>query len=210
MVLSIFEHLKECIEASAETVIDKLEEININIFEPLLTAVENESTFTRDEAARIIMYIIYAYSQDSPWLIFGMDSTVEKTQIAERLGLPENLHDRVISLKSEVVRKVIIRYLETSTSRAFKYWSFKKDMYEAAMANGVLSMIDKEGNVDLKSMSAADIYMGKMLEELKEYEDQLRSEYKARFDNMEDLQNAESIYSKKRDGGNVEQSQHIT
>lgn len=214
MVHSVYEHLKGCIGEPSDVIYKKLDEINCRLFEPLWNEPDvncKAYIFNRDEAATIILYIIYAYSQHSDWLIIGADSAEEKVGIAERINMPEFLYQKVIKLQSSIVRKVVVHYLNTQSSRAFKYLSFKKDMYEAAMDNGIMSLTDKEGKVDLKAMSDADKYMKSLLEEMRQFEDELRAEYKFVYENKLDIEDAEAQMKKRGNlSGNVEGSKEIT
>lgn len=210
--MSIYDHLKKCIGESADTIIGKLDEINITLFAPLYMGMgeiqwgDEKKSYTRDEAALIIMYLIYAYSAESEFLILGMDVQDERYGIAHRVGLPEELHKDVISLISPLVRKVMMAYLDKQANKAFKYLSFKKDMYEAALNHSLQSLTDNNGTIDIQKMSDNDKYLGKLLIELKECEDQVRAEYNYHFENADEV----NIVSKRRsDTGNIEHSNEI-
>lgn len=213
MIHSIFESLKSCINSPYEEIFTKLDEINVHLFEPLWNEEDDRdenSVFTREESGAIIMYLIFAYSQHSEWLILGADGGSEKISIAERVNLPEYLYGKVVKLQSNVVRKVMVKYLDAQSSRAFKYLSFKKDMYEAAMANGILSLQDEDGKVDLKQMAQADTYMRSLLNDMKEYEEELRAEYNFVYQNKEAVEDIEKAMKRKTDTGNVEHSSYIS
>lgn len=209
MILSVFEHIRGSLDVPAEAIFDKLAEINCKVFEPIHNQEEDGVVFNRAQSAKIIAYLLYAYSEQSDFLVLGADSQKEKQEIAERVELPEDLHEKVVRLSSGVVRKVVVNYLDTQSSRAFRYLSFKKDMYEAAMANALLKMKDGEGNMDMKEMVDTDKFLQSLLTQIKEYEDQLRSEYKYVYDNKEEIGHLEALHRKKRDSGNVENSQYI-
>lgn len=210
MIISIFEYMKDCISSDAATIFSKLKEINVSIFNELYIEEGEGEKFSIAEAATITMYLLYAYSQESNWLILGVDTTSERLSIAERVGLPEYQHTPVIALGSPLVRTVMVKYINMQTSRPFKMLSFKKDMYEAAMSQGVLKLTDTNGGIDVKAMAEADKYMGKLLEDIKEYEDQLRSEYAIVYENMEEIKDIEKSIKAKKDTGNVENSEYIS
>ncbi len=210
MVMSVYDHMKGCIGCTPETVFSKLDEINVTLFNALhIRQTEDSEMFSRADSATITMYLIYAYSEKSEWLIIGADTADERQQIAERVGLPDSLTESVIKLKSSLVRKIILTYINTQTSRAFKYLSYKKDMYEAAMDAGMMSLTNEDGKIDVQQMVKSDEYLGKMLAEIKEYEEQLQAEYTFAYENKEEIDNIEANVRKKNDTGNVENSIEI-
>ncbi len=211
--MSIFDHLKKCIGESAETIIGKLDEINISLFAPLYTGLEElefgedqKTSYTREETAKIIMYLIYAYSAESEFIILGADVQDERYGIAKRVGLPENLYNDVISLRSPLVRKVMLAYLDKQVIRAFKYLSLKKNTYEAALNYCNESLMDSNGAVNMEKLADNDKYLGKLLLEVKAHEEEVRSEYNYYYENVDEV----STVSKRRnDNGNIEHSSEI-
>jgi len=210
--MSIYDHLKKCIGKSADTIFGKLDEINITLFAPLYQGSgeiqwgDEKKCYTHNEAALIIMYLIFAYSAESEFLILGMDVQEERYGIAHRVGLPEELHKDVISLISPLVRKVMMSYIDKQANRSFKYLSFKKDMYEAALNQSLQSLTDNNGNIDIQKMSDNDKYLNKLLVELKECEDQVRAEYNYYYENAEEVN---TISKRRNDTGNIEHSNEI-
>jgi hypothetical protein len=206
MIPSIYEALKTSFKKPLFEIITKLKQHNITLFEPLYipNAKEDaEEAFKGQEAAFIIFYILFAYSQDSDFLIMGIDSLEEKKAIAEFVGLPEYLYAQVVNLKSSVVRGVALSYLDKQGSREFRHLQLMKDMYEQA-----LSSLFSEATVDIKSMSEVRKITESLLKDIQEYENKLRSEYKFIYDNKEELFNIDRVKAV-NDNGNIENSKWV-
>lgn len=209
MVHSIFEQLRGCIDGDADVVFKQLRDINVSLFDALYIGEGDKSgPYTRGEAAIIILYIIYAYSKESDFLILGAETSEERYGIAQRVNLPEYLHQKVVKLSCPVVRAVVVAYLNKQTGRVFKYLQLKKDLYEAALDNSLVKMNDDEGDFDIKGMSESDKYLKGLLNEIGDFEDQLRSELKFFYENKEEIDNLDAL-KKRNDNGNVESSKYI-
>lgn len=220
MTASIYHALKDCIGAPLQDIKDILDAIAIDffhpLFEPLPVPVNEESTelpvdtfeFTDAQLPSVIMFLIYAYSKESKMLIMGADFSEEKVRIADKVSLPVELHGKVLKLKSEKFRKVMMKYLDYQGSRAFKHLQLKRDMYEAVEANSFQTLFaGEDGSMDAKALTSLATMKNNLLEEILDYEEKLKSEFKFVYDNIDDAEQA-SKDSKKAtsDNGNIENS----
>jgi hypothetical protein len=74
-----------------------LNEISCFVFDRVFSVFTIEG-----EAKQVVMYILYAYSKESPMLIFMADSEKEKEGICRNLNIPDYLANRLITLDSEI------------------------------------------------------------------------------------------------------------
>ena len=212
MTASVYSALKDCIGAPLKDIQDILGVINIDLFDALWTPVEGkEMEFTHKDLPSVIMYLVHAYSKDSKMLIFGAEYVEQKRNIAEKVGLPYELHGKVLKLKSELFRAVMIKYLDYQGSRPFKHLQYKIAAYEA-IENINFNTLFAAGStdVDAKKMNENTKIKDSLFLEIQEFEDQLRNEFKFLFDNKED---AEDAGKEDREGlidnGNLENSKWI-
>jgi hypothetical protein len=207
MTASIYDALKDCIGAPLKDIQDILKVINIDLFDALWIPQEGkELEFAHQELPAVIMYLIHAYSKQSKMLIFGADYIEQKRNIAERVGLPLYLHGKVVKLKSELFRMVMIKYLEYQGSRPFKHLQLKVAAYEAIENINFNAMFIE--NADTKKINENVKIKDSLFLEIQDFEDQLRNEFKFMFDNREDAMDAGGE-GNSIDNGNLENSKYI-
>ena len=96
---------------------------NLSIFTPIFESSANDA-----EAASIILFILYAYTEESPYLIARANSEKEMQSICERLQIPEYIQTWLISLPDEKpqIRKAVIDYLEYFAPEMWSSLQFNK------------------------------------------------------------------------------------
>jgi len=112
--------------------VDKLREyfssINVTIFDDILSRapVEGKNTIRTQEPKQIVLFILTAYSEDSPLVILRQDAKEEKEGICEYLGIPDYMRSDLINLKDPMVRSAVTQYLEQFAGFEFKNLMFMK------------------------------------------------------------------------------------
>jgi|SRR6185436_4755552 len=115
MITSI---LNDCLLLKNEPA-DKLQgylhSINLTIFDPIFH--NSQST---EEAKQKILYLLCAYSEDSPLLILRQDSKEEKEGICEYLQIPDFMRKNLMELTDREVRLATTQYLIQFAGQLFK------------------------------------------------------------------------------------------
>ncbi len=91
-----------------------LKKINLSIFNEIY---EEQKPI---EAHQIILYILCAYSEDSPLLILRQDSNEEKEGICDYLEIPDYLRGNLKQLKDRTTRQATTQYLLQFAGPLFK------------------------------------------------------------------------------------------
>ncbi len=117
------------------TNIDKLTEylhcINLLTFDDVIDKFGKE-------AFHIILYIVTAYSEDSPLLILRQDSKTEQEGICEYLNIPEFKRKDLMELKDNYVRQAVTEYVTRFAGEVFRSLMFMKIQlrdYQLAITN---------------------------------------------------------------------------
>ena len=123
MIISLLDEIGKYSEnASSEQLREKLLTHGISIFEPIYNQTEKQgegeeeivkTKFTGQTPKYIILYILYAYSEDSPYLVLGSNPEKEKEAIIEKLQIPELWHNMLINLEDKSVRDAALDYIST-------------------------------------------------------------------------------------------------
>ena len=114
MTTSILNDLLSIRNESPDKIQEYLSSINLSIFQDVTEA------YPPLEAKQIILFIVTAYSEDSPLLIVRSDSHEEKIGICEYLGIPEIFRGKLIQLTDPTVRKATTQYIINFAGPLFK------------------------------------------------------------------------------------------
>ena len=125
MIISILNDALEIKDQPAEILQQYLHDINLNIFDPIFY---NCSSLT--EAKQKILYILCAYSEDSPLLILRQDSKEEKEGICEYLQMPDFLRSKLYTLEELEVRRAATEYLTRFAGPLFRTMMFLRIQYD--------------------------------------------------------------------------------
>lgn len=108
MTVSILDNVISQKIKTTEGLRDYFGSINLLLFGNILSGYEKEESYY------IVMYILYAYSEESPYLINRANSEKEQQAICTRLQMPEYIQGWVLVLPPEKpnIRTAIIDYLE--------------------------------------------------------------------------------------------------
>lgn len=174
------------------------------VFFPL----EEDKKWSFSERTAILMYIIYGYSINSPYVVFGADVTKSKKAIAQLADLPDYLYLPVLSLTSDVVRQTIARYLDYQSDRDFTHLAQKKDLYEKLQRASVNDVTGEDGKTNFKLLKELSELSDEVLLTIDSLEDKLRQRYDMVIANKETIN---KIDDKDRPlvNLNIENSPHI-
>lgn len=179
---------------------DKLQKyfnsIGLDIFDPIFYNSQNIQ-----EAQQKILYILCAYSEDSPLIILRQDSKEEKEGICEYLGLPDFMRKPLMDLSEIEVKKAATQYLEQFAGQEFKTLMFLKiqlaDM-ERDVTNREFTTLKEEGKqedgttilrpyYDIKEHGRAQQECRRLSTEIVKFEDSIKSKIKyLGVENMQD------------------------
>ena len=121
MITSILNDCLQIKDQAPEDLVQYLHDINLNIFDPIFHSTPNLT-----EAKQKILYILCAYSEDSPLLILRQDSKEEKEGICEYLQIPDFVRGPLLELKEVEVRRASVEYLERFSGQEFRTLMFMK------------------------------------------------------------------------------------
>lgn len=193
--------------------------INLNIFDAII------SKYNDQESKQIILFIVCAYSEDSPLLILRQDSKEEKEGICEYLQIPEYLRGGLIQLSDADTRKTVTQYIlqfAGPTFKALKLIEIQLEDLNLAITNREYLVSPKDGKseeevktvllYDWKEHSKA-VQQYEVLSRKKDVlEKELRNgqAYRAIGDLKEyKFQNLDKKISKTKDGVGIEHSKRI-
>lgn len=122
----------------------KLNRIGVlKIFHELYDEFEDE-----DDVRKIVQYIAYCYSMESPKISVGGDWKREKQLVYMQVELPakdETFINNIIYLQSEKVREAILNWMKYKDSNQLTYLKTLQDLY-IQMQKGAISDIMTKGN----------------------------------------------------------------
>lgn len=196
MVISVLNEALKHKEDTPSDFRDFFFNINCILFAPIF------NKYTASEAKIIVLYILYCYSEESPWLILNADSIDQKNHIANTLQLPEYLRSGVINMEDDEVRGCIVDWLDFQGKKEFRLLKIKETQYEV-ISNSLIKTIDPGKMKDFIEMSK---YSDTLQAEIKNIKERMRVEYEFIYINKEQ---AESVGKAKSQTGNVENSQWI-
>lgn len=190
---------------------DKLQEylqsINLTIFDPIFHNSQN-----LEEAKQKVLYILTAFSEDSPLLILRQDSKEEKEGICEYLGIPEYMRGALQQLSDQDARRAVTEYLTKYAGVLFKTLMFLRIQYDDIQL-GITSRAytiktrttDKEGVVtetemfDFKESGKAVMELLRLAKMIDTTEKQIRSQVKK----MEEIEDLKIFSQNAKDSGKI-------
>lgn len=178
---------------------DKLQEylrsINLNIFDSIF-----HNSASIQEAKQKVLYILAAFSEESPLLILRQDSKEEKEGICEYLGIPEFMRNKLMELSEPEVRRATTHYISQFAGPLFRSLMFMKiqsDDYELMITNRDFSIRKTETGedgkevvtetFDVKEHGKAIAEFARLSKTIDSLEKQIKQQVK-RYEGIEDLQ----------------------
>ncbi len=94
MTYSILNELLPYIDKTTLQLREYLQSINFRVFDPIF-----EHYPFKEEAKYVVMFIVLAYTEESPYLIKDAESESEKEAILEKIQTPEYLREELLTLR---------------------------------------------------------------------------------------------------------------
>lgn len=204
MITSILDYVVEAKPQTGSELKALLHGINCTVFDEVFAG------FPDMEAKYTIMYILYAYSQDSNYLIMGAAYEREKKGICELLDMPEYLADRLVNLVDNAVRECILSYLEEYSNAEWKNLQFLKMQYSAFQRSITNKEIkDENFQHDVKGSIAATRALEGLSKQIERIESTIRQRYKHMEANKDDVNKAKAKSQNVARNASVESSPYI-
>lgn len=172
---------------------DYLHSINLLIFDQIF-----HNSASIQEAKQKVLYILTAFSEESPLLILRQDSKEEKEGICEYLAIPEYMRLKLMKLTDPEVRRATTQYVSQFAGPLFRSLMFMKiqsDDYELMITNREFAIKkteiveDKEvvtETFDVKEHGKAIAEFARLSKTIDSLEKQIRQQVK-RMEGIEDL-----------------------
>ncbi len=190
---------------------DKLQEylhsINVNTFDPIFHNSQNLL-----EAKQKILYILCAYSEDSPLLILRQDSKEEKEGICEYLEIPVLFQKRLMDLSEPEVRRATTDYVGRFAGPLFKSLMFLKIQqqdFDLDITNRAFEITTTETDKEGKETTTRKFDPKEHMKAVTEYEKlsrkihALENELKAQIKRMEGIDNLKEFVRSGKDSGKI-------
>lgn len=97
-----------------------LETIGVKVFDNII------GKYSENEYKNIVLYIVCAYSEDSPMIILRNDAKVENDTIGNYLDIPEYMRDLIINSQVREIRHAVTDYIVQFSGSLFKVYNFLK------------------------------------------------------------------------------------
>lgn len=204
--------------------VEYLHSINLHIFDNLIKpSPENTDELKNVEAKQTILFILCAFSEESPMLILRQDDKTEKEGICDYLQIPEIYRSALLNLKDINVRRCVTTYVDQFSGPLYRLLVLLKiqlNDYQVNLTNfnyGAFEKLDDDGkkidwHYDFKEHSKAVLEVIRLSKEIDKLEKEIRSQVK-RMEAMEAMKEWKNKSTKKMGGarsGNVEGSKFIT
>jgi hypothetical protein len=204
--------LNDCIllkEQPSEKMLEYLHSINITIFDNLFSKKEGTLDF---EPKIAVLYIIAAYSEESPFIIPRQDAKTEQENLCEYLQIPEIYRNALINLENKEVRKATTTFVEQFAGPLFRWLTFAKIQYryyEQMVTNRDFSTQDEESLVwhyDIKEHGKCVLEMERLAKKIAIWERELKNDTR-RVEGIKELQEYKDKGTKGKNrvrSGNIE------
>jgi hypothetical protein len=138
MTRSILDDVLALETKSIEPVIAYFKEVGVDVFSPL---------YSLPDAYEIIMFILLAYSEESPMVICNQDYEVQKHNVCDKLEIADFKRGKFIRIKDAVIKKCVFDYLNDFAGAKFRHLQFLK--WKCADAEEILTgMLCRTQNKD--------------------------------------------------------------
>lgn len=169
--------------------------INIDIFDGILSSMPPE------DAKQAVLYILCAFSEESPLIVLQQDTKEEKAGICNYLGIPEYLAHQLMDLSTKEIRTAATRYLTEFAGPIFKSYKFLQVQVrdiELDITNRAFTIKktevgkNEEPDVitetqDIKEHSKAVTEYARLCKQLDGIEKQIKTSELRRMEGVEDL-----------------------
>lgn len=181
--------------------------IALDIFDPIF-----HNSQKLQEAQQKILYILCAYSEDSPLIILRQDSKEEKEGICEYLGLPDFMRKPLMDLSEPEVRRATTDYLGRFAGPLFKSLMFLKIQqqdFELDITNRAFEITTTETDKEGKETITRKFDPKEHMKAVSEYEKlarkihALENELKGQVKRMEGIDDLKEFVRNGKDSGKI-------
>lgn len=217
----VIDLLESVLASEAKTAFDlkaTLDRFNFKLFDRVFQQYNGEEPYF------VILYILYAFSEKSPFLILNAENMYQKESIAKTLQIPEYLVGKLLYNRDLVVRSCIVDYLNYQQHSDFRHLKMKEIMYDylSEQIVSTMSVNDannsnsdneddapaKKGGVDFKTTIDAMKQLDKVYEEITELRKTLHDKYEfVRINELAVL--ADGTVERNFGSANVESSPYV-
>lgn len=196
MTTSILDDVLKLKNDTPEKLQEYFQSINLPLFDTIFHSSQNLK-----EAKQKVLFIIIAYSEDSPLLILRQDSKEEKEGICDYLQMPDFMRHKLMQLTEPEVRKATTQYLTQFAGPLFKSLMFMKiqrddlDLDITNRAFVVKKITKSEGGAEVteetydpKAHGAAVAERARLSKNIDAIEKEIRAQVK-RMEGIDDLKN---------------------
>ena len=185
--------LNDCLLLRAgtkEKLREYLHSVNLLVFDPLFDRLHR--TDVGLTVPQIILYILCAYSEDSPMIILRQDVLTEQNNICEFLQIPEIFRPDLINLKDSQIKRVAVDYVNQFAGPVFRSMMFTRIQIrdlEVVITNRDFATLKEDEqcyNYDIKEHGKAVSEHMRLSTQLKALEKQINQDMK-RIDGMNEL-----------------------
>lgn len=137
--------------------IDYFKEINVKTFDTILS----RTMLPEAENKQAILFILTAYSEDSPLVILRRDAKEEQEGICEYLNMPEYMRRPLIDLTDQTIRTTAVNYLEQFAGPEFRNLMFCKiqlNFYEKSITEQAFKIKRTEKSKDGEGEIYSEIF----------------------------------------------------
>jgi hypothetical protein len=162
-----------------------------------------------EELKAIIMYAMYAYSEQSDACISGVSMDGQRRSIAAHVQLAESLHKEIIYLQKKEFRIIVLEYLEIQRNRDWTHYQNKLTQYNTLTSASVRDMFSDDGKVNFKLILDMNNMCNELLTDIKKYEGEYKSRYGFVEDANEEIKNIVQEEDRKVSSLSIENSRSI-
>lgn len=168
MVANIYTYILQY-EDIGGNLVEKLQQMNVfPIFVKMAKCYEEDlSKFNK-----VLFYILHTYSLQSKFHVLGADWQLTKNNVAKHVGIKEDedLYNDAVLLENTAVVITIQNYLDYQGEKNFKHLCMLKDLYEQMVSSAVANIKKASDEIDYDQKYKNHEYAGKLLEEIKQWE----------------------------------------
>lgn len=190
MTISLLNDCLQLKEQPGEKLQDHLRSAGLQIFDPIFHGSQNSY-----EGKLKVLYILCAYSEDSPLLILRQDTKEEKEAICQYLQIPDYMRSYLFQLKEREVRTATTQYLTQFSGPLFKSYKFLQiqvEDIELDITNRAFGIKTTKDEVttevfDIKEHGKAVTEHSRLSRQLDKLEKEMRQGHLKRLEGLDDL-----------------------
>lgn len=189
MTLSILNDCLKLKDQPSSKMLEYLHSINITIFDKIFNNPQLDF-----EPKLITLYILCAYSEESPFIIPRQDAKIEQENICEFLQIPEIYRNGLIQLDDKEVRSAVTNFSSQFCGPLLRWLNFAKIQYqyfEKVITNRDFGTKEDEESIfwryDIKEHGKAIAEMERLAKKIALWERELKQDIK-RYEGIKEIE----------------------